>query len=188
MADLSEIPAIIREYDPQTASEMIENLQRENLNPMEEADGYRNLMELYALTQEQISEKVGKSRSAVANALRLLTLKEPLKALVREGKISAGHARALLSVANDANRMELAKRVIDEGLSVRALERLCAAIKPTAPKISPNYEAELRSIEKNLSDRIGAKVHISGNEKKGKIEIRYTGNEEFQRIMEIFGK
>lgn len=190
MADLSEIPAIIREYDPQTASEiaLIENLQRENLNPMEEADGYRNLMELYALTQEQISEKVGKSRSAVANALRLLTLKEPLKALVREGKISAGHARALLSVANDANRMEIAKRVIDEGLSVRALERLCAAIKPTAPKISPNYEAELRSIEKNLSDRIGAKVHISGNEKKGKIEIRYTGNEEFQRIMEIFGK
>ena len=190
MAKLTEIPAIIREYDAQTASEiaLIENLQRENLNPMEEADGYRNLMDTYNLTQEEISEKIGKSRSAVANALRLLSLTEPIRALVRDGKLTAGHARALLSVPGEAQRMALATRVIEEGLSVRALERLCAAAKSEPRKKVVHYEAELRDMEQRMTKKIGARVRFSGDNKKGKIEINYNSNDELERILEFFGK
>ncbi|MBE7024606.1 MAG: ParB/RepB/Spo0J family partition protein [Ruminococcaceae bacterium] len=187
MAELKEIPAIIREYDKKTASEiaLIENLQRENLNPMEEADGFRNLMDLYGMTQEEVSEKIGKSRSAVANALRLLALKEPVRELVREGKISAGHARTLLS-AQDADQLLLAERVIQEGLSVRELERL-VSLKRSAKKAPVKYTAEIRDIEDRFSKKLGAKVRVSGNAKKGKIEITYADAGEFERIMEIFG-
>ncbi len=190
MAKLTEIPAIIRTYDAQTASEiaLIENLQRENLNPMEEAEGYRNLMDTYNLTQEEISEKIGKSRSAVANALRLLSLKESIRALVRDGKISAGHARALLSVPTEAQRMALAERVIAEGLSVRALEQLCATAKNTPRKKPVRYEAELRDLEQSMTKKIGARVRVAGDSKKGKIEIAYSSNDELERIMEFFGK
>lgn len=187
MANLKEIPAIIREYDTKTASEiaLIENLQRENLNPMEEADGFRNLMDLYGMTQEEVSEKIGKSRSAVANALRLLALKEPVRELVREGKISAGHARTLLS-APDAEQLLLAERVIAEGLSVRELERL-VSLKRSTKKAPVKYTAEIRDIEDKFSKRLGTKVRVSGNATKGKIEITYAGSQEFERIMEIFG-
>ncbi|MBE7062626.1 MAG: ParB/RepB/Spo0J family partition protein [Ruminococcaceae bacterium] len=187
MADLKEIPAIIREYDEKTASEvaLIENLQRENLNPMEEADGFRNLMDLYGMTQEEVSEKIGKSRSAVANALRLLALKEPVRKLVREGKLSAGHARTLLA-ASDADQISLAERVIAEGLSVRELERLVSLGRP-AKKAPVKYTAEIRNIEEKFSKRVGAKVRVTGNAKKGKIEISYADSGEFERIMEIFG-
>ncbi|MBQ7033809.1 MAG: ParB/RepB/Spo0J family partition protein [Clostridia bacterium] len=187
MADLKEIPAIIREYDEKTASEvaLIENLQRENLNPMEEADGFRNLMDLYGMTQEEVSEKIGKSRSAVANALRLLALKEPVRKLVREGKLSAGHARTLLA-ATDADQISLAERVIAEGLSVRELERLVSLGRP-AKKAPVKYTAEIRDIEEKFSKRVGAKVRVTGNAKKGKIEISYADSGEFERIMEIFG-
>lgn len=189
MAGLKEIPAIIRVYDDQTASEiaLIENLQRENLNPMEEADGYRNLMDMYGLTQEKISEKIGKSRSAVANALRLLSLKEPLRVMVRDGKLSAGHARALLSVPTEPQRMELAQRVIAEGLSVRALEKLCAAAKPPLKAQPVKYEQELRDLEQKLSKKVGARVRITGDHKKGKIEISYTGSDDLERLLEFFG-
>lgn len=190
LANLKEIPAIIREYDKKTASEvaLIENLQRENLNPMEEADGFRNLMDLYGMTQEEISEKIGKSRSAVANALRLLSLTEPIRALVRDGKLTAGHARALLSVPGEAQRMALATRVIEEGLSVRALERLCAAAKSEPRKKVVHYEAELRDMEQRMTKKIGARVRFSGDNKKGKIEINYNSNDELERILEFFGK
>ncbi len=187
MANLKEIPAIIREYDEKTASEvaLIENLQRENLNPMEEADGFRNLMDMYGMTQEEISEKIGKSRSAVANALRLLALKEPVRALVRDGKLSAGHARTLLAAA-DADQISLAERVIAEGLSVRELERLVSLKRP-AKKAPVKYTAEIQDIEERFSKKVGAKVRVSGNAKKGKIEISYTDSDEFERILEIFG-
>ncbi len=187
MADLKEIPAIIREYDEKTASEiaLIENLQRENLNPMEEAEGFRNLMDLYGMTQEEISEKIGKSRSAVANALRLLALKEPVRKLVREGKISAGHARTLLAAA-DADQLSLAERVIREGLSVRELERLVSLGRP-AKKAPVKYTAEIRDMEERFSKKIGSRVRLCGNAKKGKIEISYGTAAEFERIMEIFG-
>ncbi len=187
MANLKEVPAIIREYDEKTASEvaLIENLQRENLNPMEEADGFRNLMDMYGMTQEEISEKIGKSRSAVANALRLLALKEPVRALVRDGKLSAGHARTLLAAA-DADQLSLAERVIQEGLSVRELERLVSLKRP-AKKAPVKYTAEIRDIEERFSKKVGAKVRVSGNAKKGKIEISYADAAEFDRILEIFG-
>ncbi len=187
MANLREIPAIVRKYDEKTASEiaLIENLQRENLNPMEEADGFRNLMDLYGMTQEEISEKIGKSRSAVANALRLLALKEPVREMVRNGKLSAGHGRTLLA-APDAEQVALAERVIKEGLSVRELERLVSLQRP--PKKAPvKYTAEIRDIEEKFSKRVGTKVRVSGNAKKGKIEISYTDASQFERIMEIFG-
>ncbi len=187
MANLKEIPAIIREYDEKTASEiaLIENLQRENLNPMEEADGFRNLMDMYGMTQEEISEKIGKSRSAVANALRLLALKEPVRALVRNGKLSAGHARTLLAAA-DADQIALAEKVIAEGLSVRELERLVSLKRP-AKKAPVKYTAEIRDIEERFSKKVGARVRVSGNAKKGKIEISYSDAVEFERILEIFG-
>ena len=182
MANLKEIPAIIREYDEKTASEvaLIENLQRENLNPMEEADGFRNLMDLYGMTQEEISEKIGKSRSAVGNALRLLALKEPVRKLVSEGKLSAGHARTLLG-ARDADQLALAERVIAEGLSVRELERLVSLRRPEKKK-PVKYTAEIRDLEETLAKQVGAKIRISGNAKKGKIEIFYESAEEFDRI------
>ncbi|MBQ7036833.1 MAG: ParB/RepB/Spo0J family partition protein [Clostridia bacterium] len=188
LANLKEIPAIIREYDQKTASEvaLIENLQRENLNPMEEADGFRNLMDLYGMTQEEISEKIGKSRSAVANALRLLALKEPVRKLVSEGKLSAGHARTLLA-AQDADQLHLAQRVIEEGLSVRELERLVSLKRP--PKKAPvKYTAEIKSLEDTLSKKVGSKIRISGNAKKGKIEIFYESEEEFDRIWKFMEK
>lgn len=188
MANLKEIPAIIREYDEKTASEvaLIENLQRENLNPMEEADGFRNLMDLYGMTQEEISEKIGKSRSAVANALRLLALKEPVRKLVRDGKLSAGHARTLLA-AQDSEQLALAERVISEGLSVRELERLVSLKRPEK-KAPVKYTAEIKSLEETLAKRIGAKIRISGNAKKGKIEISYSDAEEFDRIWKYLEK
>lgn len=188
MANLKEIPAIIREYDGKTASEvaLIENLQRENLNPMEEADGFRNLMDMYGMTQEEISEKIGKSRSAVANALRLLALKEPVRKLVREGKLSAGHARTLLAAA-DADQIALAEKVIEEGLSVRELERLVSLKRP-AKKAPVKYTAEIRSLEETLAKRMGTKIRISGNAKKGKIEISYNDAEEFDRIWKYLEK
>ncbi len=187
MAELREIPAIVREYDEKTASEiaLIENLQRENLNPMEEADGFRNLMNLYGMTQEEISQKIGKSRSAVANALRLLALKEPVRALVRDGKLSAGHARTLLA-APDAEQLALAEKVIAEGLSVRELERLVSLGRPE--KRAPvKYTAEIRDMEERFSTKLGMRVRISGNATKGKIEISYAGEGEFERLMEKFG-
>ncbi len=187
LAELTEIPAIVRTYDDKTASEvaLIENLQRENLNPMEEADGFRNLMDLYGMTQEEISEKIGKSRSAVANALRLLALKEPVRALVREGKLSQGHARTLLA-APDGDQVSLAEKVIAEGLSVRELERLVSLRRP-AKKAPVKYTAEIRDIEERFSKKLGSRVRVSGNDKKGKIEIAYQSAEEFDKIMEIFG-
>ncbi len=188
LANLKEIPAIIREYDQKTASEvaLIENLQRENLNPMEEADGFRNLMDLYGMTQEEISEKIGKSRSAVANALRLLALKEPVRKLVSEGKLSAGHARTLLA-ARDTDQIALAERVIEEGLSVRELERLVSLKRP--PKKAPvKYTAEIKSLEETLSKKVGSKIRISGNAKKGKIEIFYDSADEFDRIWKYMEK
>lgn len=188
LANLKEIPAIIREYDKKTASEvaLIENLQRENLNPMEEADGFRNLMDLYGMTQEEISEKIGKSRSAVANALRLLALKEPVRKLVSEGKLSAGHARTLLA-AQDQDQIALAERVIEEGLSVRELERLVSLKRP--PKKAPvKYTAEIKSLEETLAKKVGSKIRISGNAKKGKIEIFYDSEDEFDRIWKYMEK
>lgn len=191
MAGLEEVPVLIRDYTPQEISEisLIENLQREDLNPIEEALGYRNLMELYGMTQEKIAETVSKSRSAVANTLRLLALPEQILDFIKTGELSAGHARALLSVEDADTQLALANKIITEGLSVRQAEELVkkskSAPKKTAPT-DPSVEQALHELENRASARVGNKVtirHKANN--KGKVEISYYSVSELEKIIEI---
>ncbi len=191
MAGLEEVPALIREYTPQEISEisLIENLQREDLNPIEEALGYRNLMEDYGMTQEKIAETVSKSRSAVANTLRLLALPEQILDFIKTGELSAGHARALLSIENPDTQLALANRIITEGLSVRQAEELAkkskAEPKP-APVADPSVARALRELETRASARVGNKVVIHHKpNNKGKVEISYYSVSELEKIIEI---
>lgn len=187
-AGLKEIPAIIRSYDRQTTMEvaLIENIQRENLNPIEEALAFRKLMDEFELTQEAISEKVARSRSAVANALRLLSLPESIKSYLSEGKISAGHARAILSLDNEDLQIQLAELIIKNELSVRRAEQAAKDIaKPKAIKSKIRLSPEIKSIEKSLQQNLGTKVKISDNGKKGKIEIEYYGDDDLSRILKL---
>ncbi len=191
MAGLEEVPVLIREYTPQEISEisLIENLQREDLNPIEEALGYRNLMEVYNMTQEMIAETVSKSRSAVANTLRLLALPEQILDFIKTAELSAGHARALLSVEDADTQLALANRIITEGLSVRQAEELVKKTKKE-PKASvaadPAVAQALRELETRASARVGNKVtirHKPGN--KGRVEIQYHSVDELEKIIEI---
>ncbi|MCI8537126.1 MAG: ParB/RepB/Spo0J family partition protein [Oscillospiraceae bacterium] len=190
LAGLNEIPAIIIEADDRKAMELglIENLQREDLNPMEEAQGYDTLIREHGLTQEEVAQRVGKSRPAVANALRLLNLPENLKPLVEEGKLSSGHARTLLPIKNSDLQARLAQRIVDEDLSVRQVEALVKKLtqeepeKP-APKESP-LAIYLAEAEKNLSTRFGRKVKIISGRKKGKIELEYYNNDDLDLLLQ----
>ena len=194
MAGLSEVPAIVIEADDRKAMElaMIENLQREDLNPMEEAEGYQTLMQQYNMTQEETAQRVGKSRPAVANALRLLTLPDPVHLLLEEGKLSAGHARAILAVPSGELQKKLAQKVIAEELSVRQTEaltkRLAAEPREAAePKSAagPDLSIYLREAEKTLATRFGRKVHIINGRKKGKIELEYYNPEDLNTLLEL---
>lgn len=190
MAGLREIPAIVRTYEKQKAAEvaMLENLQREDLNPIEEAEGYKNLMENFGLTQESLSRSLGKSRSAIANSVRILSLPQNIIDMVRNGLISEGHGRTLLSIEDDAEKQRLAEEIINGKLSVRDTEKI-AGEKKTAKKIAEKKEIspEIKEMEKRLSDNFGSKVKIITGRKKGKIEIEYYGNDDFTRIMEKLG-
>ncbi len=186
LAGLSEIPAIVREYSDVQAAEiaLIENLQREDLNPIEEAQGYKNLMDRFGMTQDKVSERVGKSRSNIANTLRLLNLDREIQALLQAGKISAGHARALLAIPERERRLDIASRVEAEGLTVRQIEEMSKQ-KPTvqkkrAAKIAPLYP----DVEKSLSEKYGTKVLIKGG-KKGKIEIEFYSIQDLTRIVDL---
>lgn len=191
IAGLTEVPVLIREYTPQEISEisLIENLQREDLNPIEEAMGYKNLMDLYGMTQEKIAETVSKSRPAVANALRLLALPEQLLDFVKTGELSAGHARALLAVENADTQLTFANKIITEGLSVRQAEELVkkskkepAEKKPTDPAITQ----ALKELETRASARVGNKVSIHHKpNNRGKVEIAYYSVDELEKIIEI---
>ncbi len=191
LAGLTEVPAVIIEADDRKAMElaMIENLQREDLSPMEEAEGYKMLVEDYGLTQEQAAQRVGKSRSAVANALRLLALSPALRQMVEDGRLSAGHARALLPLAA-ALQEQAAATVLKNDLSVRQTEqlvkRLQAAPKPEK-KVSPtvNYVAEA---ERELSGKLGRACHIAHGRKKGRIEIEYYGVDDLNDLLEALGR
>ena len=186
IAGLTEIPAIVRDYSEVQAAEiaLIENLQREDLNPIEEAQGYKHLMDRFGLTQDKISERVGKSRSNVANMLRLLNLDEEIQELLQGGKITTGHARALLAIPEKAQRLEIAARIEPEGLTVRQIEELSkkktTPKKPKAPKPEPLYP----DVEKDLSEKFGTKVLIKGGN-KGKIEIEYYSMEDLIRIVDL---
>lgn len=190
-AKLKEIPAVVRNYDDEQVAEiaLIENLQRENLNPIEEAIGYNLLIEEFNFTQEIISQRVGKSRSAVANSLRLLSLEEDIKKLLINGLISGGHARAILSLGDTELRSALAKRIVGDSLNVRQAEALAKQLqKKTPPKKAKKKTAadiELEKIQNDLSSMMGTKVRIIHSPKKGKIEIEYYGNDDLERILEF---
>ena len=187
LAGLQEVPVIVMEADDSKAAElaMIENLQREDLNPMEEAAGFQSLMETYHMTQEEAASRVGKSRSAVANALRLLSLTPPVAKLVEEGKLSAGHARALLPLS-PALQENAAGAVISGGLSVRQTEALAKRLSQEKPEKAPapkgiDYAAEA---QKELSSKLGRGVRIVTGRKKGRIELEYYGMDDLNDLLE----
>ncbi len=193
LAKIKEIPAIIRTYDEQTVMEiaLIENLQRENLNPVEESLGYKRLMDEFNLTQEKIAQRVGKSRSAVANALRLLALPEIIQKQLAEGLLSAGHARAILSLPTAELQALLCEKIVSEQLSVRQAEAL-AKILPKQKKMEKKkldkpsvLDIELTALQKSIGNKLGTKVQIINGAKKGKIEIEYYGSEDLDRILKI---
>ena len=191
-AGLREVPVVIIEADDRKAMElaMIENLQREDLNPMEEAEGLQALMEQYDMTQEQVAERVGKSRSAVANTLRLLGLSAPVRRLLEENKLSAGHARALLPLPGGV-QAQAAQTVIDRALSVRQTEQLAKRLQaPEAPepaKAPPavDYVAEA---ERDLSNRLGRACRIAHGKKKGRVEITYYGVDDLNALLDALGR
>lgn len=192
LAKLKEIPCIIKDYEKQELMEiaLIENLQREDLNPIEEAEGYKNLMETFDLTQEQISERVGKSRSAVANSLRLNNLKPEVKAFVIDGSITQGHARTLLALENANHQIAAADKIIKENLNVRQTEKLVSFINQNGglvEKEKPSPDLSMKKyyedIEKTLSEKFGTKVKISPGKNKSKIEIEYYSKEELERLL-----
>lgn len=192
MAGLREVPVIVKEYQENEIMEisLIENIQRENLNPIEEAQAYRTLMEEFHLTQEEVAEKVSKSRSAVTNSLRLLKLSKQVQELLMEGKISTGHARALLSIAEEEVQIEMAKRVVEEALSVREVERLVKSLsKKKSSSSSEQHPYVYEELEKNLKQILGNKVTIKNKKNnKGKIEIEYYSQEDLERIVELLKK
>ena len=194
LAGLTEVPAVIIEADDRKVMELglIENLQREDLNPIEEANGYKVLLDEYGLTQEEVAQRVGKSRPAVANALRLLAMPDPVHLLLEEGKLSAGHARAILAVPSGELQKKLAQKVVAEELSVRQTEalakRLAAGEKePPAPKTAagPDLSLYIKEAEKSLASRFGRKVHIVNGRKKGKIELEYYNPEDLNALLEL---
>ena len=190
-AGLAEVPAIIIEADDRKVMEigLIENLQREDLNPAEEARGYQVLMEEYGLTQEQVAQRMGKSRPAVTNTLRLLALPEDLMKLVEEGNLSAGHARALLGAPTAALQRQAAKKVIDGQLSVRQTEALVKALqKEKKVKDTPATEdisLYLGELEKDLSGQMGRKVKINHKGKKGRIELEYYNADDLESLLTL---
>ena len=188
MEGLSQVPVVVIEADDRKAMElaMIENLQREDLNPMEEAEGYRTLMEQYGLTQEETSQRVGKSRSAVANALRLLHLSDEVRTLVEEGKLSGGHARALVPLTAELQK-KAAAAIIKDDLSVRQTELLVKKLtadkpqKPAKDAGSVDYAAEAA---RELSERLGRPCRIVTGRKKGRLELEYYGVDDLNALLD----
>lgn len=191
MAGLTEIPVRILEADDKLTAELalVENLQRSDLNPIEEAKGYQSLMHDYGLTQEETARSVGRSRPAVTNAMRLLNLSPAVRKLVEEGKLSAGHARALLPLEKDDIQLQAAEEVIRSGLSVRKTEALAARLLKQ-PKQQPQETDEIRvdyaaEVSSQLSKVWGRKVRLTDGRKIGKIEIEYYGAEDREALIEL---
>ena len=192
LAELTEIPVVVIEADDKKAMELalIENLQRQDLNPVEEAQGYQTLMEEYGLTQEQAAARVGKSRPAVANALRLLGLCPDVLELLRQGELTPGHARAILVLKTEKKQQEAAKKIIALGMSVRAAETLCKNMaKEAAPQkeevFAVDYVAEC---EKSLSKHLGRGVKIVNGKRKGRFELEFYGQEDLQNLLDALMK
>ena len=194
MAGLEEVPVRIIEADDRTTAELalVENLQREDLNPIEEAKGYQALVEEYGLTQDETAKSVGKSRSAIANSLRLLNLIPEIMNLVENGSLSAGHARAVLSVSDEEKQISLANEIIENGLSVRKAEAMAAKLEKEKGREKQTESSEeidyIREISASLSKKLGRKVKLSEGKKTGKIEIEFYSQEDREFLINQLNK
>lgn len=189
MAGLTEVPAVIREMSDHEMAEiaLVENLQREDLTVLEEAEGYGALIETYGLTQEEVSKAVGKSRPAVTNALRLLNLPEKVKSLLADGKISAGHARTLLAFSSEEEMVKAATLAAEKNLSVRELEKMAKVQKQKGnPKEKSAKSTFFSETEIALKNQWGRRVTVSGNSKKGVLQIEFYGEEDLKELMKNF--
>jgi ParB family chromosome partitioning protein len=196
LVGLAEVPVIVREADDRAVLEMalIENLQRENLNGIEEALGYSQLMSQFQLTQEEVSVKVGKSRTVVANSLRLLKLSPVIQGYIRDGRLSVGHAKVILGLTSEPNQKLAAERVIKEGLNVRQTEGLVGKLQNRTSRGSKNglvvplpVDAHVANLENKLRERFGTKVHLRYANGKGALEISFFSDDELERILQIAG-
>jgi ParB family transcriptional regulator, chromosome partitioning protein len=196
LVGVAEVPVIVRQVNDRTVLELslIENLQRENLNAMEEAQGYAQLIEQFQLTQEEVAAKVAKSRAVVANALRLLKLAPALQGYIREGRLSVGHAKVILGLAGDKQQKVVAERVLKEGLNVRQTERVVARIQlrdgeRTARTVAIPLptDAHVAELENRLRERFGTKVNLRYQQGKGAVEILFFSDDDLERIIQIAG-
>lgn len=191
-AGLKTVPCVIRDMDvlQQMEVALIENLQREDLNPLDAAQGIRALMQQCGYTQEKVSQRLGKSRSNVANLLRLLTLPDEVSAMVRDGHLSAGHARVLAGLNTDSEKIALAKRVVEEDLSVRQLEQLASEKKEKTgkPRTKVALPAELNELRERLLEKTGMKTTLTGTVNKGKIVLNYSSREELEILNELLNR
>lgn len=199
LAGLKEVPIIVRQATDEAALELalIENLQRENLNPMEEALGYRELINLFKLTQEQVASKVGKGRVAVANSLRLLNLPPDVQSWVRDGRLSVGHAKVILGLNGPVQQALAAQRVLKDNLTVRQTEELVSlwmeravvtrGTKAESSQPLATRDAHVVSLETKLRERLGTKVALRYRQGKGSVEIRFFNDDELERVLEIMG-
>ena len=200
LAGLKEVPVIVREADDLSVLELalIENLQRENLNPLEEALGYQQLIEQFKLRQEDVAAKVGKSRTVVANALRLLKLDSEIQAYLRDGRVSVGHAKVILGLSSPAHQKLAAERIIKENLSVRQAEELVSRLQAEkhetassngsrAGGIPASRDPHVGNVENRLRERLGTKVQLRYRQGKGSLEIRFFSDDELERILHLLG-
>jgi ParB family chromosome partitioning protein len=191
-AGLETIPAVIRRVDDRTSGEMmlVENIQREDLNPVEEALAYRRLIEEFHLTQEEVASRVGKSRSFIANSLRLLQLPEGVRSLLGQGKLSVGHGKVLLGIPDPAGQERLAREIVEKGLTVReaekAVQRLLKEGGSRQKAREKEKDVELAAVEDRLRERLGTKVRIRPGRRGGRIEIEYYGRDDLERLLEFF--
>lgn len=186
---IQHIPSIIKALSDQEALEysLIENLQREELNPLEEARALAKLTEEFGYTQERVAETIGKDRSSVANALRLLKLPPEIQHAIRDGKLTAGHAKALLGVELATKQLELLRQTVTEGLSVRQLEALVSRWQPKARRRRKPLEPQLAAIEEQLRQLLGTKVNLSSRKRGGRIVIEYFSSEDLTRLLQALG-
>ncbi len=194
LAGYRDVPCVVKELTEKQLLEMslVENIQRENLNPMEEADAYHRLMNEFELTQEETAIQVGKSRSAVANFLRLRQLSKPIQASIVDGVLSMGHARALLGISNNAQQSAIWQTVVSKGLSVRETEALVNRIRKESGNVRKRKEGSdeiyFTNISEELSRNFGTKVQIRRRGQKGKVEIEFYSNEDLDRLLHLFNR
>ena len=193
LAELTEVPAIVVEADNKKAMELalIENLQRQDLNTVEEALGYQSLMNEFGLTQEEAAARVGKSRPAVANSLRLLTLPEAVLEMLREGSLTAGHAKAILMIKTSSRQLEAARKIANLGLSVRQAELLCKNMSKEQAPIKEEAVLQVdyvKECEKSLSKHLGRGVKIVNGKRNGRFELEFYGQDDLQRLLDALMK